>query len=120
MSTTSYNGRSVRVSTVTEVAQRRVFEIRQEACRRAAALVPGGVWTSGLSVVLVALSGQSIGTMTVERANQIIAKASAVWSALLEAEAEIEAVMSNETMSEEQKVAAIDAIWPSWPSVEDE
>jgi hypothetical protein len=98
----------------------RMSQIRNEAHQRVSELSPGGFWTSGLSVVLVALSGQSIGTMTVERANQIIAKASAVWSALLEAEAEIEAVMSNETLSEEQKVAAIDTILPLWPSFEDE
>jgi hypothetical protein len=116
----SFRGVSVEIPSAQIAAHLRLSDIREEAHRRASELVPGGFWTSGLSVVLVALSGQSIGTMTVERANQIIAKASAVWSALLEAEAEIEAVMSNETLSEEQKVAAIDTILPSWPSLEDE
>jgi hypothetical protein len=98
-----------------EAAGLRLAEIREQAHQRAAALVPGGVWTSGLSVVLVALSGQPVGTMTVSRAQQIIADAQAIWSALLAAEGAIEAVLADESLTEAQKIEAIDAIWPEWP-----
>jgi hypothetical protein len=108
-------GRPFEVESATHAARLRLDDIRQEAHLRASALVPGGVWTSGLSVVLVALSGQPVGTMTVSRAQQIIADAQAIWSALLDAESAIEAVLADTDLSEAQKVAAIDAIWPAWP-----
>jgi hypothetical protein len=110
-------GEASAVEAAGQAARIRLNEIRAEAHARAAALVPGGVWTSGLSVVLVALLGQPVGTMTVSRAQQIIADATAIWSALLAAESAIEAVLAEETLTEEQKVAAIDAIWPTWPEV---
>lgn len=111
----SYLGRPVVVETAAEAAHWRLAEIRAQAHDRAAVLVPGGVWTSGLSVVLVALSQQPVGTMTVERAGSIIAGASAIWSALLAAEADIEAALADTELSEADKVSLIDSIWPSWP-----
>jgi hypothetical protein len=109
------NNQASAVETAEQAARIRLGEIRADAHARASALVPGGVWTSGLSVVLVALSGQPVGTMTVSRAQQIIADAQAIWSALLVAEGAIESVLADETLTEAEKVAAIDAIWPQWP-----
>jgi hypothetical protein len=111
-------GETSMVKDAAQAARVRLAEIRAAAHARAAALVPGGVWTSGLSVVLVALSGQPVGTMTVARANQIIADAQAIWSALLDAESAIEAVLADEALTEAEKVAAIDAVWPAWPETQ--
>jgi hypothetical protein len=111
-------GRPLEVQSAARAAQVRLEDLSQEAHCRAAALVPGGFWTTGLAVVLVALSGQPVGTITVARANQIIADATAIWSALLAAESAIEAVLEDETLSEAEKVAAIDAIWPAWPETQ--
>ena len=54
--TVSYLGRLVAVETAAEAAQCRLAEIRAQAHDRAAALVPGGLWTAGLAVVLVAVT----------------------------------------------------------------
>lgn len=112
----SYLGRPVVVETAAEAAQWRLTEIRAQAHDRAAVLVPGGVWTSGLSVVLVALSQQPVGTMTVARAQEIIAGAQAIWSALLAAETDIETALADTGLSEAEKIALIDATWPTWPA----
>jgi hypothetical protein len=107
-------GEASAVETSEQAARIRLNEIRAEAHRRAAALVPGGFWTSGLSVVLVALSEQPVGTMTVSRGQQIIADTQAIWSTLLVAESGIETALADETLTEAEKVAAIDQIWPQW------
>jgi hypothetical protein len=44
--------------------------------------------------------------------------APAIWSALLAAESAIEAVLADETLTEAEKIAAIDAIWPQWPETQ--
>jgi hypothetical protein len=111
----SFRGVPVEVPSAQIAARLRISEIREEAHRRASERVPGGFWTTGLAVVFVALSGQPLGTVSVERAQQIIVDAAAIWSALLAAESAIEAVLADETLTEEQKIAAIDAIYPAWP-----
>lgn len=111
----SHLGRTVSVADAGIAASLRLGEIRQEAHERASALVPGGVWTAGLSVVLVALSQQPVGTMTVARAGQIIADAGAIWAALQAAETDIETALADPELSEADKVALIDATWPTWP-----
>lgn len=108
-------GEASAVESAEQAARIRLAEIRKEAHERASLLVPGGVWTAGLSVVLVALSQQPVGTMTVARASQIIADASAIWTALLAAETDIETALADTEMSEADKVALIDATWPTWP-----
>jgi hypothetical protein len=36
----------------------------------------------------------------------------------LVAEGAIESVLADETLTEQQKVAAIDAVWPAWPETQ--
>lgn len=109
-----FRGISTEVETSQIAANMRLSEMQEEAHRRATELVPGRYWTSGLSVILVALSQQPLGTMTVARANQIIADAGAIWAALNVAENAVQAVLDGEG-TEAEKIAAIDAIWPEWP-----
>jgi hypothetical protein len=108
-------GRVIVIDEASTAASLRLGEIREDAHQRAAALSPGGYWTTGLAVVLVALSRQALGTMTPERADEIVAASAGIWNALLVAENAIQAVLDGPG-SDADKVAAIDAIWPAWPA----
>lgn len=111
-------GIPIEVQSAQTAASLRLSEMREEAHKRAAALMPGGVWTTGLSVVLVALSQRPLGTMTVARAQSIIENAEAIWSALLSAESLIEETLNDTSLSEAEKVAIINATQPQWPETQ--
>lgn len=110
----TFNGIPVVAATAQQAARWRLEDIRRDAHEKAAGLAPGGYWTTGLAVVLVALSRQALGTMTPERADGIVAASAGIWGALLAAEEAIQAVLDGPG-DDAEKVAAIDAIWPAWP-----
>jgi len=119
MAAIAFRGVKIEVANAAEAAALRINDFNEQAHIRAASYVPGGYWTSALAVLLVAQDGVTRGTITPARAASIIASAEAVWAAALAAESAIQEVLDGPG-TEEEKVAAIDSIWPVWPNEEGE
>lgn len=132
----TFNGIPVVAETPEQAAGWRLEDIRREAHERTASLAPGGFWTAGDSVPLVFLLDRiqhlehrvtllegapssppaeaAMGAMTATRASGIIYAGAGVLAALYAAEAAIQTVLDGPG-SDAEKIAAIDAIWPTWP-----
>jgi hypothetical protein len=111
------DGARISVSSAAEAGRIKTDLLRLQAKTVGEEAVPSRSFLMADAAVLAVVLQQAIGTMTPTRGAALLAYQAAVLASLVAAENEVQAIVADETLSEAEKVQAIEAVAPAWPAL---